>query len=65
MNIGYVELHLYVQCPECSEDIDLVRADECGEVAAKICTNKWDKLIGYKVACPSCSTEFKLDEVEY
>lgn len=66
-NIAYVDWSLWVECPNCKEDINLndERYDIDGEISKPIFNNDWSKLIGFEVACPGCDCEFKLDGVEH
>ena len=62
-----VSLHyrLWVNCPKCNEDFDLVDQDDDNVVSTAIFTNKWGDLEGYEIYCPKCEHEFEIKEIEY
>ena len=67
MPTARLEWYLYVECPKCKEDFDLVDQDSNNDynLAYKIFTNRWDDVKGYECVCDHCGYEFDLDGVEY
>ena len=57
--------HLFVDCPYCSEIIDLADIDEDEWVSIPIFNNKWDDLEGAEVECYNCNKFFTIDKIEY
>lgn len=57
--------HLFIDCPECKEHVDLADLHSDYGLAQKVFNNKWGDLKGCDVQCPECGHEFKLDGVEY
>jgi len=43
--------HLFITCPSCHEQIDLVGHDDDGVFAQAIFSNKWDELENSEVDC--------------
>ena len=56
---------LWIECPECKKDFDIVQQDEENDIVLAIFNNKWDILKDYEVVCPECAVEFMIEEIEY
>lgn len=56
---------MYVSCPYCDTDMDLVDQDDDGVYSSKIFTNKWDELKGEACYCKHCDNIFLIEEVVY
>ncbi len=56
---------LDVSCQHCEHQIDMAILDDDSAVATALFNNRWDKLKGHEVACPSCKREFEIAGVEY
>ncbi len=57
--------YLFVECPHCGEQINLVDHDEDYALSKLIFTNKWDEVEGEEIECPECAKSFQIDAVEY
>lgn len=65
---AYLGWTLDVQCPHCSQEIDLVEYDSENDpcfIAEKIFEGLWNELRDYKVECTNCHEEFQLECVIY
>ena len=67
--MGSVKLTVFVECPKCGEDIDLIENDcendyivsnAIYQYTTESCTD-----MGIECECPECGHEFILDSVEY
>jgi len=59
------ELHarLWIECPNCDEDIDLFEDDPDGVYTVPVFNNSWDDLKEEEVYCPKCGHEFQIKEI--
>ena len=62
---AWLSWHLFIECPYCKKDIDLVDLDEDGWISKPIFNNEWDKLTNQEVNCPQCLKTFKISTIEY
>ena len=63
---GQLYWHVYVVCPHCHKDIDLVDMENDYEhaLAQRVWSSEWlDTGLGYD--CPLCGQPFELKDVEY
>jgi hypothetical protein len=57
--------HLWIDCPNCDDTIDLLDEDPDYVISNALFNNKWDDLKGYEVNCGCCDHDFVIDEIEY
>lgn len=61
-----VDLKLWVHCPHCDNEMDLVNdPDDGGRFTDPIFSNRWDELKGYNIYCPECGQDFYITEIEW
>jgi C4-type Zn-finger protein len=66
--IAQLEFSILIECPWCTEEIDLANyylTDECQIIAKYIFNNKWEKLVDYELTCPCCDQKFLMEKLEY
>ncbi|EMW3082609.1 hypothetical protein AAEX90_001858 [Vibrio cholerae] len=64
---GRISFEIYVECPKCQSDFDLIEIDgynEEGCITRPLFNNKWDEA-KESVICPHCEHEFEMHGIEY
>lgn len=62
-----VSLHLWLDCPSCDEQLDLLDIEELNDEAQMwklVQSNEWDNP-GYVFDCPNCEKHIVLSKLEY
>ena len=64
MNKGILDVHVWVECPKCEKDFDLLDGDD-GTYLEPLFDGKWDYFDSLTVHCEHCGHEFELEKVEW
>ena len=67
--IGYAEITVNVNCPQCGKNFDCLSDghDDDGDIVDSLLENTTSSCtdMDYRLTCPDCDTEFILDEFQY
>ena len=63
--IATLDFTLYVECPDCKEDFNIIDQDDHDLFTLGLFNNRWDGLKGAEVTCPKCDHQFEIFGVEY
>lgn len=61
---GYLSYNVWVECPVCHDDFDVVDQDDEGYMARELFNNKWSDL-EMELTCPKCQQPILMNDVEY